>query len=385
MYGAGLSSQGATNLIINGDFRVNQFRALNGILGPTTVNGANQRFYDLSDAWGYQGTSGNPQGINNAILYDDPVTGTRGFSAAIGVPSGFMLVTDYIYLFTSLEGLEFAPLYGQRCTLSFYAKSPVVGPHALVIYNGAAVTALGGSDTFLANYRILTAGAWEKQSISIDFPTTLAYPQPFDSNRQLQLAWIAYAGANVRVADSLVGVWTPSPGMNGYANVSAVDPRIVNNNTPLQIARVALKVGSNSNFVSNDFNFELARAQRRYWQTFPYGLAPVQQINPGIPLGIRNVGTLKYRAKIAGVFNDGFQVRYPVPMRTLPTITTYSPDAATANWSNITGGAASGIPALFNQATNNGNDIENFITNPQVAADAAGDLLAIHATFDARI
>jgi len=69
--------------------------------------------------------------------------------------------------------------------------------------------------------------------------------------------------------------------------------------------------------------------QRYYEKSFPYATAPAQ-----------NVGASLGAAYATGqVLNQTFSslVKFAVAKRAAPTITTYAPDAASANWTTITG------------------------------------------------
>ncbi len=74
------------------------------------------------------------------------------------------------------------------------------------------------------------------------------------------------------------------------------------------------------------FGEELRRCQRYYTKTFAYGTAPAQNAGTAGAFGALSAGT--------GPFGTWF---FPVRMRTTPTVTTYAPSAASANWSDGTG------------------------------------------------
>lgn len=136
-----------------------------------------------------------------------------------------------------------------------------------------------------------------------------------------------------------------------------------------------LTVGSSAmNFVSTDPAIDFGRCQRYYFKTFDVGTVPVQ--NSGT-----NIGALSYSVHTAGVFNDLAELTYPVRMRVVPTVTTYSIGAASADWWSISRGAASGVPVIL--STNGTRSVD--IRNPQVAADAVGQLESIHVTADAEM
>lgn len=117
---------------------------------------------------------------------------------------------------------------------------------------------------------------------------------------------------------------------------------------------------------------ELAMCRRFFWKSFDPDTAPAQ--NAGTS------GALAYVATIAAAVANGIQIRYPVPMWKIPTLTFYNPSAANANWRNTTGGADSGAVA-----TSFGNQQGVLIRNPQVGGDAVGNIIGVHMTADAEL
>lgn len=95
----------------------------------------------------------------------------------------------------------------------------------------------------------------------------------------------------------------------------------------LRITDVQLEEGAVCTAVERrSMTEELALCQRYYWKTFPQATAPAQ--NTGSSVGALNV--------VFGTNNELAinKVVFPVVMRTTPTVTTYNPSAANANWSN---------------------------------------------------
>jgi len=136
-----------------------------------------------------------------------------------------------------------------------------------------------------------------------------------------------------------------------------------------------LTVGSSvASFVSTDPALDFARCQRYYFKTFDIGTTPAQ--NSGT-----NIGALAYTVRTTGVFNDSTNLTYPVKMRIVPTITTYSPVAASAAWGNASTAGASGAATVLSNSSTRGVDIRN----AQAAGDLAGQLVTIHVSADAEM
>jgi hypothetical protein len=81
-------------------------------------------------------------------------------------------------------------------------------------------------------------------------------------------------------------------------------------------------------FEHRSIGLETTLCQRYYEKSFPYATAPAQ-----------NVGSTLGAAYATGqVLNQAFStlVTFAAAKRAAPTVTTYAPDAATANWSTNT-------------------------------------------------
>jgi len=114
---------------------------------------------------------------------------------------------------------------------------------------------------------------------------------------------------------------------------------------------------------------------RTYFQkSFPYFTAPAQ--NSG-----NTSGALSYAVQQAGVRNGGQYARFSPAMRAngTPTMVTFNPNAANANWRNFSLGADSGVVSFLGTG-----EAGVFIVNGQAAGDALGNGVGIHWTADAR-
>lgn len=113
-------------------------------------------------------------------------------------------------------------------------------------------------------------------------------------------------------------------------------------------------------------------AQRYFGKTFPTGTAPAQNA------GVSGANCSSYD-NMALLPVPGFDWNYPQEMRTVPTITTFNPSAANANWRDTTAGAD--VVATINA--------DGLQDNDQVLIGAAPvvpttDNLCIHATASSR-
>lgn len=131
-----------------------------------------------------------------------------------------------------------------------------------------------------------------------------------------------------------------------------------------------------TSFIRPKISDELAQAERYYIKTFPQGTAPAQNI--GYP------GSLCLFAPDTTAAGYGVMWVFPVTMRASPTVTSYSPNAATANWYDITHAAAGGT-AVVDTSTTSKSTTGVMIGSSTTGANAIGDQICIQATADARL
>lgn len=142
------------------------------------------------------------------------------------------------------------------------------------------------------------------------------------------------------------------------------------------IANVQLEEGPNTNpFELRPVSEELALCQRYFCKTFPQAVIPVQNVGD-------EIGALHSAVHVAGTAGQTSVVwDFPVTMRGTPSITSYSPGAASSAWWNVTtiaqaSGAASTLGAGDRGVT---------IFNAQLANDAVQDSVAIHAVAESEL
>lgn len=116
---------------------------------------------------------------------------------------------------------------------------------------------------------------------------------------------------------------------------------------------------------------ELSLVQRYYVKTFPSGTKPAQ--SAGV------VGCLGLKNPIA-TGEPGREWAFPVQMRIAPTVTTYNPSAANANWRDVTGSVD--VTVSVDPLTAKSAAVVEINTAAAVAT--LGDNLCIHGVADAR-
>jgi hypothetical protein len=156
--------------------------------------------------------------------------------------------------------------------------------------------------------------------------------------------------------------WTPS-GTAGANDLVVFDD--------VNLAQVASTSGPMFPINRSSFELQLMECMRHYEKTFPYTLAPAQ-----------NAGTIGALAYLTPVVNAAPNVdwHYRAQKRVTPTVTTFNPGAANANWRNITDGADVTVTV---DTTGTGSAERILIYGATVAG--ASKIITIHATADAGI
>lgn len=299
------------NAIINGDFNVWQ-------RGTSFTSVANSTY--TADRWRYD--KQNSAAVHDISRSTDvPTVSQAGrlfnYSVLIDCQTADSSVgaSDFITFMQPIEGFNFLALAQKDLTLSFWVKSSKTGTHCCYVEN------TGGDRSFIAEYTVNAADTWEKKVISITASPSagtwgyttgiglfVGFPLIVGSNRQGSTGW--------QTGDK-----------QATSNMVNLCDSTSNN---FRICGVQLEVGSlPTPFESRPFDRELSLCQRYYCKTFNYGTAPAQ--NAGHTNGalfFRNNSTVNS-------CNFGIYWRYPMPMRTTPTITTYNPGAANANWRDL--------------------------------------------------
>lgn len=118
---------------------------------------------------------------------------------------------------------------------------------------------------------------------------------------------------------------------------------------------------------------ETTLCSRFYQKSFDLDTEPKQN-------AATELGAVDYYISTAGIANGGQLVRYSTPMRAVPTITTFSPAAASAAWYNYSAAGASGA------ATVRASGQSSFtLENAQAVGDLAGHRVSIHWSADAEL
>lgn len=219
-------------------------------------------------------------------------------------------------LLQKIEGYSARDLIGKTFTLSFWVRSAKVGTHCVTFYNNDYPSA---DRYYVAEYNISAANTWEYKEITILNGLITDGTWNWTNGSGLTVGWTLYCGTTRQGAP---GSWQSGWALATSSQVNVLDT--IGN--IFAITGVQVEVGNTATpFEHRPFGVELGMCQRYYEKSFPYATAPAQ--NTGATLGA---------AYATGqVVNQAFStsVTFAVAKRAAPTITTYAPDSATANWS----------------------------------------------------
>ena len=235
---------GRRNLVINGDFAVDQ---RNGGSSITPTNGqfsADRWKCSLSQAskFSVEQVTDAPVGFQNSVK----LTSLSAYTPVSG---------DYFLIQQQLEGYTGAHLlYGtanaKTATLSFYVKSSLTGT-----FGGAIRNSNGYSRTYPFEYTINSANTWERKTITFAGDTSGTYLTT--NGAGITTTFSIGAGADFK---STANAWATN---NDIAGSNATDV-VATNSATWQLSGVQLEVGEATPFEHRSYGDELARCQRYY-------------------------------------------------------------------------------------------------------------------------
>lgn len=330
----------------NGGFEVWQRGA--GSAASIAV-GASSTAY-TADRW-YLTTGANQASIVSAVT---GLTSGSGLAGKVIRNSGQTGTTAMVFGYP-LDTDELARMRGNKVTISGTVKaganwSPSSGTITMTLYVGTgAVGKRGGGFTGETNVVTQTGTVTVSTQQAFAFSTSAAVVPASSTQGELQFAW------------------TP-------VGTAGADDSMTFDDIQLEVAQFA------SVFERIPFEKMLLGCQRHFYKSFLYGTAPVQ--NAGANTGeIQAIIGKDSTAVLAAII----PVRFPIVMRTTPSITTYNPQAGNNIPVRQTG---TGAPTTIGSvATTNvtSNSITVTGSGDATTNGRIGDQVAIHVAADAGI
>lgn len=347
------------NTLINGMFDIWQ-RTTAAIAGI-----ADAQYH--ADRWRYHKTGA--QVFTSSQLTDVPTQAQSGvkfpfsWSMAVTTINAAPAAGEYSTLEQRIEGLRWRQLEGQPIAISFWIKSFKTGTFTCWLQNAAQTASCTRS--FVIN----ASNTWEKKIVYMpaNAGTTFTFTNAHAATFGITIA----AGSTFTQATGNDGVWVAA---NMYAETGQANGLDSISNVMLLTGVQVEAATAATAFESRPFPEELRRCQRYHWKTFPYATAE------GTNSGVVN-GAITYLTSTGGVtFRAGGNTKHPTSMRVAPTVTLYNPSAANFLWRNQGLVADSGAGTAFNISED-----QTLVYNAQAAGDLAGNIFAIHATFDSEL
>ena len=303
---ANLTNKPNRNLIINGDFSVDQ-RNSGSEVNPA-VNGtfSLDRWKNTCNSAGkykIQQVSDSPDGFYKSLK----VTSL----SALSVGSGEFQHIDHNIEGLNMNHLNFGSSAAKTITLSFFVKASITGTFPVAFRNNAY------NRTNVNTYTISSANTWEKKTITITGDTSGTWLQT--NGKGMRIAFALAGGSDYDV--SSLSTWI---GSNDFTHSSCTD-LLATNGATLQLAGVQLELGSvATDFEHRSFGQELALCMR-YYETHN-SLATAKSTDGSIT---SYWSTVTSNDSNTLVIPTG--IIYKVPKRASPTVTIYNPgNTATA-------------------------------------------------------
>jgi hypothetical protein len=318
------------NRIINGAMMIDQRNA-----GASVTLATGLATYCL-DRW-----LANKDTAGATVTVQQSATAPTGFvnSALITVSTGASAgASDQNVFQQSIEGFNVADLSwgtasAQPITISFWVRASIAGTYGFSVSNSAANRA------YLATYTVSSANTFEYKTITIAGDTTGTWLT--NNGLGIRARWDFGSGSSKQGA---AGVW----GTTLFNTTSAQANIIGTNGATLYITGVQLEAGTTASpFEYRQYGTELALCQRYYAKT--YDVATV-------PATVTNLGVYWSTGTVDGGGNAYMTIRYPVWMRTAPTVTTYSGPSGTSGVWNYerSGGSGTNTTSVDNNTSGGG-------------------------------
>jgi hypothetical protein len=302
------SPYGFKNRIINGAMAIDQ-RNAGASVTPTSATYTLDRWRaacSQASKYSVQQSSTAPSGFTNSSL----ITSLSAYT--VGASENFRF-EQFVEGFNASD-LGWGTANAQTVTLSFWVRNSLTGTFGGAFLNSAE------NRSYPFTYTINSANTFEYKTITVAGDTSGT--------------WLTTNGIGIRVSFSLgagstvsgtAGVWSGS----FFTSATGATSVVGTSGATFYITGVQLEKGTQATaFDYRPFGTELQLCQRYFCKTFPYATAPAQ--NSDTP------GVISFISQANQLWDAMW--RFPVELRTTPvTMTTYSPNAANANWSNNSG------------------------------------------------
>jgi hypothetical protein len=311
-----LFGQSFTNRIINGAMMIDQRNA------GASVTPNNSYTLDRWQALNSQTSKYTVQRDAGAVT---PPVGFIDYLGCTSSSSYSLGADDYFVIRQGIEGLNMADLgwgtaNASTVTLSFWVRSSLTGTFGGSIANNAETR------SYPFSYTISAANTWEQKSVTIAGDTTGT--------------WLTTTGAGAFLAFS-IGTGTTYSGTAGAwvgsfeLSVTGATSVVGTSGATFYITGVQLEKGSTAtSFDYRPYGTELQLCMRYYQKSYEIGTVPATATTVGAQ------GTAGTQGATTGNEVNSGVMRYPVPMRTSPTVTIYDESGNVGKVNRVNAGNA---------------------------------------------
>ena len=300
----GFSQQGINfrNIIINGDMSIAQRGTSTSSVTTTDGYYACDRWYTQTDigTWTISQSTDVPtgQGFSNSLKLDCTTAGSSN--------------ADEVGIRHKIEGqnlqhLKYGTSSAESLTVSFWIKTNKTGTYSLAMVNSNSTQERIAS----FNYTVSSADTWEKKTITFPGDTARAFDNT--TGEELTLYWW-FSAASGFTSGGVQNTWT------NYSASYFADSGLAglggSTSDEVYITGVQAEVGSSaSDFEFLPFDINLSRCNRYY--TTSQAVSKFGGFSTGDENGI-------FFGRIGNYSNQPVNHRFPVRMRSEPTVTVYS-------------------------------------------------------------
>jgi len=315
------------NRIINGAMVIDQRNAGASVTGNNDVFGV--------DRFKIQASQSSKMTVQQNAGSVTPPAGFKNYLGITSTSAYTVLSGDYFTLEQPIEGYNIADLdwgtaNAKTVTLSFWVRSSLTGTFGGVLQNI-------NSYSYPFTYTISSANTWEQKSITVTGATTSTWGSTNGTGIRVHFGLgigTTYAGT--------AGSWASANLLGATGEVNVVST----NGATWYVTGVQLEVGSSATgFEYRQFGQELALCQRYF--TKSYDTATV-------PATATSVGAIWSTGGSDSSGNGYYSYRFPVTMRTAPTMTGYRTDGYGGYWNYERSGSSGSNTVQFDNIANSG-------------------------------
>lgn len=343
------------NRVMNGDLVIDQRNEFNAVTPAATSY--------VCDGWKFITTGlGSdltfqvqptiaPLNFLNAMKVVTAVaaTPTTGQNALLALPIEGSIISDF----------SWGTVQAKQMILMFQVYSTTFSTFAISVQNSA------GNRSYVSTFTAPQVNAWIQYQITISGDIAGTWLTG-DGQIGALISFDLGSGASFQTT---ANTWAAG----NFTSTSTSLATVKTLGAVLYIANMQIRQGPNTDtatYISRPKPLELELCRRYFQKTFQLGTVPAQ--NAGI------TGAITVKNPIAlGDPSEWWQ--FTSPMAKTPTIITYNPSAANANWRDIT--AAADVTVSVDPASTIG--VNGVLIATSGTVSTLGDILAVHATADA--